>query len=879
MASRVDQSLCLREVDSLSDNAVLFDAISTRDADQHDMITLKGSVCQLTINKYEELLSEYQEDQRAQKELQLLQGWQRKKVQPRRTVTSFADLMLAPPPPEEGILLGGYVLEPVTEDDLNMAMYEPKSFYQLQREEHNERMELLAGKQHKLLNSLDDEALSALNKGAGVLGQLVEQVAGKAGGMSEAVKKVGQDALAIAASRAPEESSGYVNLRTGLPCIPSPDHVYCVATPTTTTTEAPPSLIELRKYKRKREEEAEKRRRVELEIHREQQQRQYNPYDQPVYFEDEDSQPMKPIDAFKKKMSLNREKAGEMEEHLAGVATMQEAPTILKFAKHTAQNHEQQVSFSSGSMSETPLTVNNALLVARRYDRRFSETDPHLASQFATAQEFFSGLPGETTAEEAAVPRLLKDYSMTSYVAGSPAPGGRTRVLATAQISEQHFLEEPCSVVPYRPGQASGRKETDATRSTRRSDRIIDSLPFLRDMRKSNLPTTPEFVRDRSAEPATSRSSKTHPPVASRPDDGSFPDLTSPGEAQARNLRRSDGRQSGFSSIPPTGSSYGTPPETRAGTKPGDEHKDSSFIIQGARQFQSRIQATMITPKELSKYTQGNKPSSLASSEDLMKTEKERAKRERQEQRLSRLIDNFTAASYAEELRNAARATGDPLPSDAVVGPFLRASALPPFLKEKVERTQHRKEQKREEKDARQESNREERQAAHDTARVQQLESNLSDLTLTFIRGYLNSDTSYSPNENSKLGSKGKLEKEYFPSEDQTLQPLQVRSDTNNSTDGASRQPSSRVGDFSDLANQRSGITARSREHDGMAGKERKHIESSSSPFPEKDQGMLLHELHSARVVWLDGEDNENPFQIHPRVYRILPSNIDASFF
>ncbi|EPR62152.1 hypothetical protein TGGT1_225400 [Toxoplasma gondii GT1] len=833
------------------------------------------------ISAYEELLSEYQEDQKEKMELQLLQGWQRKMVQPRRTVKSFADLIIVPPPPEEGILLGGYVLEPVTEDDLNMAVYQPKAFYELEEPGNKERMELLAGKQHKMLNSLDDEALHALNKGAGVLGQLVDQVTGTAGGMSEAVKKVGQEALAVAASRAPEESAGYVNLRTGLPCIPSPDHIYCVATPTTTTTKAPPSLVELLKYRKKKEEEEEKRRRVELAIHLEQQKRQHNPYDQPVYFEAAESQLMKPTDVFKKKMFVHREKAGKEEEHLASFSSMQEAQTVLKFAKHATHKREDEPSFSRDSESETPLPAS-ALNAASRRARGSSKALPE-QPQTGVIQDarHASRHYGKAIVEEVIRPRQLKDFSVRSDKAWPLSPREPTRLLNTILNAEQISLEEAFSVAPSRQDRASRRKKADSRWSTRQSDIVIDPIPSLRVLRKSNLATPLHLFRSRSAEPLTSHSSdkQSVQKVESQGDGGSFADVTSLEETPARKTRKSDGIQPGFSSVPLTGSSDGDAQENLPGTAPADEHnKGGSVIVEGARRFQSHIQSATLTPQQLAKYTRGNKPSSLASNEDLIKTEKERAKRERQEQRLSRLTDNFTAMSYAEELHNAALATGDPLPSDAVVGPFLRVSSLPPILREKVERTQQHKERRREEKDARQERKREEWQATKNNARLQQLENNLSDRTLAFITGYLNSDTPSSINKASECGSKVKCTRGSPAAKDQSLKPFDVTIDTNKSTEDTLRQASPRVKGFSEVANQRSGINTHSVEEESNAGKRSRHTESSWSPLTKTDQSILLDELHLARVVWLDGEDNENPFQIHPRVSRIS-RNIDTSFF
>ncbi|KEP67486.1 UNVERIFIED_CONTAM: hypothetical protein HHA_225400 [Hammondia hammondi] len=831
------------------------------------------------ISAYEELLSEYQEDQKAKMELQQLQGWQRKMVQPRRTVKSFADLTIVPPPPEEGILLGGYVLEPVTEDDLNMAVYQPKAFYELERPANKERMELFAGKQHKMLNSLDDEALNALNKGAGVLGQLVDQVAGTAGGMSEAVKKVGQAALAVAASRAPEESAGYVNLRTGLPCIPSPDHIYCVATPTTTTTKAPPSLIELLKYRKKKEEE-EKRHRVELAIHLEQQKRQYNPYDQPVYFEDSESQ-LKPTDVFKKKMFAHREKAGKAEEHLASFSSLQEAQTVLKFAKHATHKREDEPSFSRDSELETPLPANSTLNAASRRARGSSKAVPE-QPQTGVREDarHASRLYGEAIVEEVIKPRQLKDFSVRSDTACPLSPIEPTRLLNTILKAEQISLEEAFSVAPSRQDRASRRKKTGSRWSTGQSDIVIDPIPSLRVLRKSNLTTLLHLFRSPSAEPVTSHSSdkQSVQKVESQGDDGSFADVTSPEEAPARKTRKSDGIQPGFSPVPLTGSSDGNAQESLPGNAPADEHnKGGSVIVEGARQFQSHIQSATLTPQQLAKYTRGNKPSSLASNEDLVKAEKEHAKRERQEQRLYRLTDNFTAMSYAEELHNAALATGDPLPSDAVVGPFLRVSSLPPILREKVERTQQHKERRREEKDARQERKREEWRVTKNNARLQQLENNLSDGTLAFITGYQNSDTPSSTNKTSECGSKVKCTRGSLPANDQSLKPPDVTLATSKSTEDTLRQTPRRVEGFSEVANQRSGINTHSVKQESNAGRRSRHTESSRSPVPKTDQSVL-DELHSAPVVWLDGEDNENPFQIHPRVSRIS-KNIDTSFF
>lgn len=75
------------------------------------------------------MLAEYQEDQRIKKELSSLGGRQKRTQKYGRAIQTFDDLLLAPPPPEDGLLLGGYSLEPVEEADLNMAHYKPKGFY------------------------------------------------------------------------------------------------------------------------------------------------------------------------------------------------------------------------------------------------------------------------------------------------------------------------------------------------------------------------------------------------------------------------------------------------------------------------------------------------------------------------------------------------------------------------------------------------------------------------------------------------------------------------------------------------------------------------------------------------------------------------------
>lgn len=103
---------------------------------------------------------------------------------------------------------------------------------------------------------------------------------------------------------------------------------------------------------------------------------------------------------------------------------------------------------------------------------------------------------------------------------------------------------------------------------------------------------------------------------------------------------------------------------------------------------------------------------------------------ERQEQRIARLMETFTATSYADELRSAESSTGDPLPSDAVAGPFLKTSSLPVILRERVERMEKQRSDRKEKTEVRIKRKRLEHQKAENQARLDSLEDDLTRETL-----------------------------------------------------------------------------------------------------------------------------------------------------
>lgn len=119
----------------------------------------------LLSDEFEQTLAEYQEDQRRKQELGSLAGWHHKSRQPGSVIQTFDDLLLAPPPPEDGVLVGGYSLEAVEADDLDMVRYKPKSFYRYQSAGQREDSELLATRS-ELIGSLPAASEGSLYGGS-----------------------------------------------------------------------------------------------------------------------------------------------------------------------------------------------------------------------------------------------------------------------------------------------------------------------------------------------------------------------------------------------------------------------------------------------------------------------------------------------------------------------------------------------------------------------------------------------------------------------------------------------------------------------------------------------------------------------------------------
>ncbi|PFH35220.1 hypothetical protein BESB_061070 [Besnoitia besnoiti] len=790
-------------------------------------------------DEYEDLLAEYREDQRLKKELEHLQGWQVKRLHPHHTIKTFDDLMLAPPPPEEGILLGGYVLEPVRAEDFNMVKYEPKAFYDLNKDGQKDVLGSLIARRTQLLNSMDAETLEALTKGAIMLGQVVEQAGGDTIGLSQAIRGIGEEARTVAASRAPEDSAGFVNLRTGLPCILSPDNLYCVATPTTTTTQAPPSLLELRNYKRRKEEEEEKRRSMELAARLEQTKRRFNPYDQPVYFDLTEDHSENPIEEFKKQMALQREKEGKVEEQHTRISSADEARTILRFARRTAQGRQHQTPMSEASMTRRPTGSLVPPSAATRYDSSSSKIviagQPNLDARNAAPLRSLVdkvtlgvnfGRPGSPNRE---FPPDLPEASMLQ----------KRKRTQDVLVNGSHLLGNPLSAVLPCGEHPRGREGARGQLSRTPQDvGLVDRVEGVNDMHFHYH----RYLTKEHAYSAPRREAQRHPLLNSR--EMPLQGTVKPDDEQHTHAGEDESRQPEVHFEPVK--------DDRKALESAVENKSAAFILEGVRQFQTGIQSARLSPDQLAKYQGGKEQPKSPSKEELAKQETDRLKRERQEQRVARLIENFTATSYAEELRRAALATGDPLPECEEIGTRLRASSLPPVLKEKVERTQQHRAQKKGQKQARQERERGDRQRADTDNRIQQLDADLTEHTLSSIGGYLQADETRSSRKSSRTNSREKAAGA-FP----LLGDLSGKSGMENdaavdSTNNMQRRPGDK--------------RRRAWKADGEADSYTRHPGSSGTAVAPSEQNAAVGISPSARVVWLYGDDDKNPFHIHPRL-------------
>ncbi|PHJ23634.1 hypothetical protein CSUI_002516 [Cystoisospora suis] len=726
------------------------------------------------IDEFEQTLAEYQEDQRIKQELGSFTGWQHKRLRPGSAIQTFDDLLLAPPPPEDGVLLGGYSLDPVEAADLDMVRYKPKSFYRYQSAGQRENSELFANKSElfsslpsasegslhagsvkysichnwrgavrsavhgvyvwssrkpalwipgqradrqrskgyckELLNAMDDETLQAIAKGSGVLGDIVENIAGT--GLSDAVKKIGDQALAVASTRDPSESAGYVDLRTGLPCIPSSDHPYCVSTPTTTTTQTPPSLLELRMYKRKKEEEAEHSRNVELAVRLQEERRRANPYDQPVFVKGEDVESGVDLDSFRKNIHERKERASALRLQRASIAQAHEAQAVLAFARNANQQQRTHIpaefsveKFSSSVASIPPGSVRG------NFDKAFSSLPSSLLLGSVNAEtsraDILGGEVGET---EGAARSKASVVTFTASVAAPATGGKRDSAPGTSDDSQ--------------------RQSTSAQVSKSRLDDRDGMAELGRNGSSTAAGGKRAYRRGLAARMTHASLKQTGGPSEH------FDTLTS----SASELSQNEQKTETLKALP---GSHAANPIPCTSSSPEVVLKDQSkggsafagktskqFILEGLSDFQKGIQSAKVTPEQLAKYQRGKQAPRAVTPDEKLRRERERLKKERQEQRIARLMETFTTTSYADELRSAESSTGDPLPSDAVAGPFLRTSSLPVILRERVERMEEQRSDRMEKTEVRIKRKRLEQQKTENQTRLDRLEDDLTRETL-----------------------------------------------------------------------------------------------------------------------------------------------------